>query len=457
MHNTKTMRRVIFSGALFWYLTGSAFAYIDPGTGGYVVQSLGPVIGGFFAVIFTFFLGFFRRRLGNFFRGFRKNWRRILLVIGVLAVVFIGFGGVKKWFQERATFDPSLSGAHMYDAAAVDDGYNLFEGRLVDMRGNVVKQWQSLSLGVIDSNGDYYAQKYFEAAVWGRYSWDDKVIWEKNFPIHHEIVLTPQNTIIVFTKEVQEYKGRSVEFDVIVELDKEGQELRRFSLWEHRKEFQKFHRPLELDQPPTFLIPEDHRKDKSIWGGNYDYYHLNALSLIPENSIQGTHPAFTPGNWLVSFRHGSMVFILDKDTQKVLWRAIYDQVADNIEGPHSPGMLANGNILLFDNGRYRKWSRLLEINPVTLKVTWEYRAPDLYTLSQGNVQLLANGNMLVTESEKGRSFELTRQDKRIVWEYYYPDKQDAADSADNKKKGSRREIYRMIRYPKAFIDQRLNN
>ena len=136
-----------------------------------MVQSLGPVIGGFFAIVFAFILGFFRRRMGNFFRGFRKNWRRVLLGIGVLAVVFIGFGGVKKWFQERATFDPSLSGAHMYDAAAVDDGYNLFEGRLVDMRGNVVKQWQSQSLGVIDFNGDYYAQKYFEAPVWGRYSW----------------------------------------------------------------------------------------------------------------------------------------------------------------------------------------------------------------------------------------------------------------------------------------------
>jgi hypothetical protein len=204
--------------------------------------------------------------------------------------------------------------------------------------------------------------------------------------------------------------------------------------------------------PPTFLIPEDHRKDKSIWGGNYDYYHFNSLSLIPENRREGTHPAFQPGNWLVSCRHGSMIFILGKEKQEVLWRAIFDQIPDKLEGPHTPSMLESGNVLVFDNGRYRKWSRIVEIDPVTMAIVWEYRDKDFYTMSQGSVQPLPNGNMLVTEAEEGRAFELTR-DKEIVWEYYHPEKQNETNSQDKKKWGQRQEIYRMIRYPKAMIER----
>lgn len=450
----KKTNYTIIAALLAAILAEPAHAYIDPGSGGYLAGSALTMIGGVFAVFFAFLLHFFRHIVGGFFKRLMKHRRRILTVLAALVLIGLGIFFAWRYIADKMKFDSSLSGAHMHDASAVYDGYNLFEGKLIDMKGNVVKQWKSIYLGVIDSNGDYYAQKYFEAPTWGRYTWDDKVIWEKNLPIHHEIVLTPRDTVIVFAKEVHDYKGRNVEFDDIVEFDKNGRKLRRFSFWDHLREFQQFHKPLELDQPPTFLIPEDHRKDKSIWGGNYDYYHLNALSLIPPNARQKDHPAFRPGNWLISFRHGSMVFILDQDTQKVLWRAIYDQVSDRIEGPHSPWMLPDGNILLFDNGRYRKWSRLLEIDPKTLKVAWEYRSPDLYTLSQGYVELLPNGNMLVTESEKGRVFELTRG-KRVVWEYYHPDRQNEKNSTDKKKWGARQEIYRMTRYPKAMIDKLL--
>lgn len=431
-----------------------AWAYIDPGSGGYLITSVLTMLGGFLAFASAFVIHFFRHTV---FRFLKFLWQRHRILTVLFLVIALGAGGFYggKWLYRMLVtprFDASLSGAHTYDAQKVYDGYNLYEGKLIDAQGEVVKKWKNLFLGVIDSeNGDYYAQKYFEAPIWGRYTWDDQVIWEKNFPIHHEIILTPQKTIITFTKEVHEYQGRQVEFDVILELDKNGNELKRFSFWGHLKEFQQYHRKLELDMPPTFLIPEDHRKDKSVWGGNYDYYHLNSLSLIPETKLKNFHPAFRPGNWLISFRHGSMVFILDQDTQRVLWRAIYDQVPDKLEGPHAPQMLENGNILIFDNGRYRKWSRLIELNPVTLKIEWEYRADDFYTLSQGYVQELPNGNMLVTEAERGRAFELTRA-KEIVWEYYHTDQQNKTNSTDEKKWGQRQEIYRMTRYPRAMID-----
>jgi len=411
------------------------------------------MIGGFFAVASAFLIHFFRNIIGKAIRIF-WNKHRILSILIVGAAALVTGVLAYRFFYEPAVgkFNPSLSGAHIRDAAKVFPGYNLYEGKLMDLEGKLVKKWSSVNLGTLDTNGDYYAQKYFEAPVWGKYTWDDKVVWEKNFPIHHEILLTPKGTIITFTKEVHEYQGRNVEFDVILEFDTNGKELQAFSFWDHLKEFQKYHAKLELDMPPTFVIPETHRKTKSVWGGNYDYYHLNSLSIIPENSMAGKHAAFRPGNWLVAFRHGSIIFIMDQDTKKVLWRAVYTQVKDRLEGPHTPSMLPDGNILLFDNGRYRKWSRVLVIDPVTLKVVWEYRGKNFYTLSQGSVQRLPNGNLLVTEAEEGHVFEIT-PDKRKVWEFYHPEKQGDKDQAEKKKWGRRREIYRMTRYPKEMIDR----
>jgi len=432
-----------------------AHAYIDPGSGGYLFSSLIPIIGGFFALMASFVIFFFRHTVVAWARFFWKK-HRALFLLGIVVVIGGISAGVFYLLRPPpggvvSEFDSKLSGAHTYDAKKMFNGYNLYEGKLIDMKGNLVKEWSSTYLGVIDKNGDYYAQEYYEAPKWGRYTWDGEVIWEKNMPIHHEILLTPQGTIITFSKEVHEYKSRKVEFDIILEFNKDGDELQRFSLWENLKELQQHHRALELDMPPTFIIPEEHRKEKSIWGGNYDYYHLNSLSLIPPNIYENLHPAFRAGNWLIAFRHGSMVFILDQDTKKVVWRAIDNQVKPRLEGPHAPQMIANGNILLLDNGRYRQWSRAIQIDPFSLKVVWEYKIKGFYTLSQGFIQELPNKNMLITEAEEGRVFELTPK-KKIVWEFYHPDRQNEKNSTVEKKWGLRQEIYRMTRYPKDIID-----
>ena len=117
-------------------------------------------------------------------------------------------------------------------------------------------------------------------------------------------------------------------------------------------------------------------------------------------------------------------------------------------------MLANGRILIFDNGRYRGWSRVIELNPQTMAIEWQYRKEGFYTLSQGYVQRLENGNTLVTESERGRAFEITREGE-IVWEYYHSEKQDASNSMHPESFCRRQWIYRMIRYSPNYIENLL--
>ena len=345
-------------------------------------------------------------------------------------------------------FDENLSGAHVL--GSVGEGYNLYDGKLIDMKGKVIREWPYKYLGLIQKDGTYIAQKEYESKEWGKFTFDGKKIWTSNVPIHHDIVITPNDTIMTFTKEMHRYRGRNVDFCVIVEFDQDGKELWRWSSWEHFKEIKKNHRALELDMPKILFFDIVKKKPQTPWGGNYDYYRFNSLQVIPKNKLEDKR--FREGNILVSARHGSIIFILDKDTKEIVWFISQNDVRENIEGQHSVRMLENGNLLIFDNGRYRKWSRVIEVNPITLEIVWEYKAGGFFTLSQGYADRLENGNTLITESEKGHVFEIDENGKK-VWEFYHPDVQGNDNSPDHPESwGSRQWIYRMIRYSKKIVE-----
>jgi hypothetical protein len=349
-------------------------------------------------------------------------------------------------------FDPELSGARSLDRSRVSEGVNLFDGRLMDMDGKILKTWNSAYLSLLLPDGRYAAQASYESKRWGLYTWDDEVVWEKDFAIHHDIALTSRGNLLTLTKEARPYKGRLVDFCVIVEFDPEGRETDRWSTWDHLKELQSFHRPLELDRPKMFFLPEPpHRKQLTPWGGNFDYYRINSIQELPETELGRMDSRFRAGNWLISIRHGSMLFIIDRTRRNVVWKCIHRDVPQNLEGQHSARMLPTGRILLFDNGRYRGWSRAIEIDPITLKIEWEYKADDLFSLSQGCVQRLPNGNTLITVSEQGRIIEVA-PNAQVVWEYHHPEQQNAANSLHPENYGKRQWIYRMVRYPQGYLN-----
>lgn len=147
--------------------------------------------------------------------------------------------------------------------------------------------------------------------------------------------------------------------------------------------------------------------------------------------------------------------IISKKTGKIVWRLgpyFTDTPAlrkiGQIIGQHHVHMIPKGlpgagNILIFDNGgeagygspnpmaprgvynARRHYSRILEINPVTLEIVWQYRQyrerPDFKFFSAycSGMQRLPNGNTLITEAQTSRVFEVTAG-KEIVWEYVRP-------------------------------------
>lgn len=364
--------------------------------------------------------------------------------------------------------DTSLTGVTVYNKEKSYEGYNFHTGKLMDMEGNLVRNWSAAYLGIILDDGTYVGQKELPEPLVGRYTFDDEVLWEKAILTHHEIIKSPDDTLLMFGKDVINYQGRKVEFDTILEFDLNGKFISKYSTWKNFDSLHKFHDKLQLDKPFSYIIPKENRMNQSLWGGDYDYYHLNTLNFVPPNDKEGKHRAFNPGNWILTMRHGSLVFILDKDTKEVLW-----YWGKELQGPHSSKMLQNGNLLIFDNGRYRNWSRVIEVDPVNLEIVWEYKADDFYSLTRGHVQELPNGNLLISETDDGHVIEITR-DKEIVWEYWNPifNNESKRKVTFNLKitrnkgvlfdfmvpnRNNREVIYRTTRYPKAMIDNFINS
>jgi hypothetical protein len=247
-----------------------------------------------------------------------------------------------------------------------------------------------------------------------RLDWDGNVVWKKQLPVHHDVELTPDGKILTLTLDLRVIPGVDPETPVrdnsLVLLDGDGEILEAVSVWE-----------LLHSAPEVFTMQEG--KTRTFEGGReIDAIHGNSIEWMRHLHLIGEHPIFRPDTVLFCMRHQDSLALVDWSTRKLLWA--WGQ--GELSGPHDATMLPNGNILAFDNGLGRGWSRVVEVDPVERRVVWEYRAPDpesFYSAARGANQRLRNGNTLITESDRGRAFEVT-PDGDIVWEFLNPNMTD---------------------------------
>ena len=105
----------------------------------------------------------------------------------------------------------------------------------------------------------------------------------------------------------------------------------------------------------------------------------------------------------------------------------------------------------------RSYSRVIEFNPVTKDIVWEYSpatlkfSEELFGYKEfspfiSSAQRLPNGNTLITEGSNGRIIEVTK-DFEVVWEYVSP----YAVAWDAPQ--SRNIVYRAYRVPYNWVPQ----
>ena len=111
-------------------------------------------------------------------------------------------------------------------------------------------------------------------------------------------------------------------------------------------------------------------------------------------------------------------------------------------------VIATGRILLFDNLGLLDRSRLIELDPLSGELVWTWQTPEpgeFFSHCCGSNQRLPNGNTLVTESEKGRAFEIDPAG-RLVWEYWNPHR--VQDPEDGEEKIAT--LFDVVRLPADF-------
>ncbi len=151
----------------------------------------------------------------------------------------------------------------------------------------------------------------------------------------------------------------------------------------------------------------------------HDWMHINDVEVLP-SKLAHAFPQFAAGDIMVSARELNLVFIIDRRTHAVKWWRVGPWLAQ-----HDPDFSADGKIIVFDNRRddFRTarhgGSRIVAIDPATYATEVLFAGKgwkDFYTSQLGKLEILGNGNLLLTETEAGRCLEVTRQGK-IVWEF----------------------------------------
>lgn len=284
-----------------------------------------------------------------------------------------------------------------------------------------------------------------------RVTWEGAVLWAiEGDGLHHDFAVSADGAAIhVLSAAVSEIEGARGPLRVldnrISTYGADG------TLREHRSLLPGL-RPLIPDEALARLADaQDAQPELAVdWNNPTDLLHCNALVRLA--APLGRQGIGAGGDFLLSCRHLDALVLLDQRTLRVRWSF----GPGLLEGPHAPVPVRPhgtylgqpAHLLVFDNGARRGWSRLLELEPRDrppgARLGWRYQpgAAALFSASRGSAQRLVNGNHLVTESERGRVFELA-PDGEIVWEYWNPDfKAPEAPSAPPE----RRMIYRAYRF-----------
>ncbi len=293
-----------------------------------------------------------------------------------------------------------------------------------------------------------------------------------------EPVVDGGHTLILVHKNVRNpaISDKPLLDDAIIEVDEEGKIVWEWVCSEHFEE-------MGFDENAKNVLFRDPNTRYFGNSGDGDWMHINSVSYVGPNKFydQGDE-RFHPDNIIWDGRETNIIAIIDKRTGKIVWKLGPDYSAPEVKpigwiiGQHHAhiipkGLPGEGNLLVFDNGGWagygqpnpssayglkhalRDYSRVLEINPVTLEIEWQYTPTEanfqapldsyrFYSPYISSAQRLPNGNTLITEGADGRIFEVTREHE-LVWEYISPYK--------NKRNSNM--VYRAYRVPYEWVPQ----
>jgi hypothetical protein len=259
--------------------------------------------------------------------------------------------------------------------------------------------------------------------------------WKIPVTMHHDLFVDEiSGTFFVIIGDFYGSK-ETVRYDGVRGFDLDGNQIFNWELKDHIDEFER-------------IVGEKIAPSRTN-SGLLQFAHLNSVQIIPPNSLETEHPAFHRGNLLVNCWKYGILFILDRKTSKIIWS--FRRKDDLVWRTHTPRITSKGKILLLANLHDTKdpdqnFSAIEMLDPLTRKIAMQLTAEDrnkFFTMDGGGVQLLDNGNFLVTQSDSGIAFEMTSHG-RIVWQWNNP------NEGPHQKPGY---VYRVERVSKTRVEK----
>lgn len=338
----------------------------------------------------------------------------------------------------------SAASVTVYDPGRAFNGFNLYTSGhgptaiLMDMKGRELHSWRYDFKKVwpdaevpedtqnhrfwrrvhLYENGDLLA--IFEGFGLIKLDKDSNLLWAYPGKAHHDLFVRGDGSIYVLTRKAVVNPRYDTEYPVLEDficiLDREGREIRKVSILNSIEN--SFYSPL-LNMRPV----------------RGDFMHTNTIEVLDGRLAQRS-PAFGAGNVLISMLKLDTIGIIDMEKQRMIWA-----LTGMWHLQHQPTVLDSGTMLIFDNQGHQGKSRVMEFDPLTREIVWVYAdSPEQPFFSEdcGSSAQLPNGNVLISETNNGRAFEVA-PDKTIVWEFYSPHR-----AGDNKEFIA--SLFEMIRF-----------
>lgn len=258
---------------------------------------------------------------------------------------------------------------------------------------------------------------------------DSSLEWRAELPVHHDLDIHPSGEIYALTEEPRTLRwpgGARVLLDnTVTVLSPHGEIRAEHSLYDILTTHPELKDLIgkEADRraaagrpagPAAFGVDgrrgrEISRLLRELPGSPCDVLHANTVEILR------AHPAglWGDGDVLVSLRNLDLIAVLDLTARAVRWF----WGPGELSGQHQPSARPGGTVLLFDNGRAHGRSRVLEIDPVTGQIVWQYLAnppESLFCPLAGGCEELPGGTILISDAQGGRGIEITREG-RTTW------------------------------------------
>ncbi|MGA7713302.1 MAG: aryl-sulfate sulfotransferase [Rhizomicrobium sp.] len=379
-----------------------------------------------------------------------------------------------------ATALPSVypTGTTIYDPSRAYNSYVIFgapdgKSHLIDMNGNEVHRWEKsgfpsyyidpklvkgarghvlVQLETIEQDGAGVVPgepPEFRNKTIGEIDWNGNIVWKWGAEApggaakqHHDWHRLPNgNTLVLahWLHSVAGFQQPKLLDDVIYEVSPKGKIVWQWVASDHINELGFSDDQIKLIH--ASLSP--------------DYFHINNMTPVgPNKWAKADDKRFAPDNIIFDARNANFIAVIDKMTGHIVWeigpnypsipsrtKAVLPRPIDQISGQHDVHLIAEGlpgagDLLVFDNQGEAGYppaelgvnsgSRVLEIDPSTKEIVWQYTADlsdqpgwGFYSSFISSARRLPNGNTLIDEGMNGRLFQITPKGE-IVWEYVSP-------------------------------------